>query len=90
MSFALETNQLVALVLAVVCLAALAVIVVAPWRNVRAEPRIPDEVETRLLLGEDPAEIAEDEDEEESEGDDGPPEGADGVIELDPERRPSA
>jgi len=90
MYLALETNQWVAILVGVACLGILVVIVVAPWRNVRAEPRIPDEVETRLLLGEDPAEIAEDEDEEESEGDDGPPEGADGVIELDPERRSSA
>ncbi len=35
-------------------------IVVAPWRRVRAESRrLDDEVETRLLLGEDPEELAE-------------------------------
>lgn len=33
---------------------ALVLIVVAPWRTVRKEPRLDPEVETRLLLGEDP------------------------------------
>lgn len=36
---------------------ALVLIVVAPSRRVRAESRIDKEAETRLLLGEDPAEI---------------------------------
>gem|GEM_PF-4648663 len=40
-----------------VCLLSLIVlilIVVAPWRGVRREPPLDDEVEARLLLGEDP------------------------------------
>jgi len=36
----------------------LLVILIAPWRSVRSEHRLPRDVETRLLLGEDPDEIA--------------------------------
>jgi len=57
-------------VLAGVCalsVVGLLLIVVAPWRKVREEPPLDEEVQTRLLLGEDPQEIAEDVDEEESE-----------------------
>ena len=35
----------------------LVLIVVAPSRRIRREPRLSDEVETRLLLGEDPQEL---------------------------------
>ena len=35
----------------------LILIVVAPWRGVRREPPLDDEVEARLLLGEDPDQI---------------------------------
>ena len=35
----------------------LILIVVAPWRGVRREPPLDDEVEARLLLGEDPDDI---------------------------------
>jgi hypothetical protein len=88
MYLALETNQLIALIVGAVCLLALLVIVVAPWRRIRSEPPIPDEVETRLLLGEDPADIAEEEDEFESfELPSGP---RAEVLDLDPERRSSA
>lgn len=48
--------------LVVVSLVGIAVIVVAPWRSVRAEHPLPDEVESRLLLREDPAAIAHDQD----------------------------
>jgi hypothetical protein len=34
----------------------------APWKSVRNEPPLPDDVETRLLLGEDPEQIAADAD----------------------------
>jgi hypothetical protein len=40
----------------------LVLLVWAPWKSVRAEPPLPDDVETRLLLGEDPDQIAADED----------------------------
>jgi hypothetical protein len=87
MYLALETNQWVAILVGAACLAALVAIVVAPWRRVRAEPPIPDDVEARLLLGEDPKEIAEQEDEQKAEGPSGP---RAEVFELDPERRSSA
>ena len=32
----------------------LVLLVWAPWKSVRNEPPLPDDVETRLLLGEDP------------------------------------
>jgi hypothetical protein len=35
----------------------LLVIVIAPWGRVRREPPLDEEVETRLLLGEDPVEL---------------------------------
>ena len=63
------------------------VIVVAPWRRIRSEPRMSNDVESRLLLGEDPKEIAEEEDEEEAEGPSGP---RAEVLDLDPERRSSS
>jgi hypothetical protein len=49
------------------CLSLLGVLVLvllvwAPWKSVRNEPPLPDDVETRLLLGEDPDRIAADED----------------------------
>ncbi len=56
--------------LAIVCalsVVVLLLIVVAPWRRVRAEPPLAEDVETRLLLGEDPDEIAEEVDEAEAE-----------------------
>jgi hypothetical protein len=87
MVLALEANQWVAVVLGSVCLMALVVIVVAPWRKVRAEHGLPEEVEARLLLGEDPKEIAEEEDHvEPAEGSSSPR--AD-ILDLDRERRSS-
>ena len=87
MYLALETNQWVAILVGVACLRALVVIVVAPWRRIRSEPRMSNDVESRLLLGEDPKEIAEEEDEEEAEGPSGP---RAEVLDLDPERRSSS
>lgn len=37
---------------------ALALIVVAPWRRVRAERPLPRDVEARLLMGEPPRQVA--------------------------------
>jgi hypothetical protein len=45
---------------ALVAVIALGLLVVAPWKSVREEPPLDDEVETRLLLGEDPETIAAD------------------------------
>ncbi len=44
-------------------LAALVVIVWAPWRQVRAEPPLDEAAESRVLLGENPEQIAHDLDE---------------------------
>lgn len=38
----------------------LLVVLVAPWRRIRAEAPLSDEVQARLLLGEDPADIERD------------------------------
>jgi hypothetical protein len=88
MFLALEANQWVAIVLGSVCLVALVIIVVAPWRKVRAEHGLPEEVEARLLLGEDPKEIAEEEDH--AEPSEGPTSPRAEILDLDPERRSSA
>jgi hypothetical protein len=48
--------------LAVVVLA----VVITPWRGLRNEPPLDEDVETRLLLGEDPTAVAADVDEAES------------------------
>jgi hypothetical protein len=40
--------------LVVIAVLALAVIVVAPWRGVRKDGRLPLDVETELLLGREP------------------------------------
>ena len=46
----------------VVGVVVLVLLVWAPWKSVRNEPPLPDDVETRLLLGEDPDQIAADAD----------------------------
>jgi len=66
---ALNSWLATAIALAVTSLVVLLVIVIAPSRAVREEPPLDDTIETRLLLGDDPAEIAEDEDAEEDEED---------------------
>jgi hypothetical protein len=45
-----------------VSLALIAVIVIAPFRRVRDEPPVDESVQSRILLGEDPDEIAADAD----------------------------
>jgi hypothetical protein len=47
------------IVLASISVAVLVLIVIAPWRSIRQEPPLDDEAETRILLGDDPAAIAE-------------------------------
>jgi hypothetical protein len=68
-TLAVETWQAVAVILVVVSAVALVVIVVAPWGSVRQEPPLDDEVESRILLGESPAEIEEELEEEQDERD---------------------
>jgi hypothetical protein len=45
------------LAICILSVAGLLVIVIAPWGRVRAEPPLDQEIETRLLLGEDPDEL---------------------------------
>lgn len=47
----------VVVALCALSVAVLVLIVVAPWQRVRREPPLDEDVETRLLLGEDPAEL---------------------------------
>jgi hypothetical protein len=88
MVLGLETNQWVAIVIGIACVAVLLVIVVAPWHRIRSERPLSNEAQTRLLLGDDPDDIAKDEEKgDRSESPSGPR--AD-VFDLDPERRSSA
>jgi hypothetical protein len=50
--------------LLVVAVLALAVIVIAPWRAVRREGPLPRDVESQLLLGQDPDTDTEEDDED--------------------------
>jgi len=47
-------------VVVVIAVVGLLVILLAPWKSVRDEPPLDTDIETRLLLGEDPASIAAD------------------------------
>ena len=64
----------------VVGVVVLVLLVWAPWNSVRNEPPLPDDVETRLLLGEDPEQIAADQDAAEARAVRAP------VIDLSPDR----
>ena len=50
---ALSAGITAIIVLAVCALVILVFLVIAPWRTVQDEPPIPEDLETRLLLGED-------------------------------------
>ena len=50
--------SLLAVICVGACALAIALIVVAPWRRVREEPPLEPEVQTRLLLGDSPEEVA--------------------------------
>jgi hypothetical protein len=57
------------LVFGIVCVVGailLVLLIIAPWKGVVSEPPLDEEVETRLLLGEDPEQIAADEDAEDA------------------------
>lgn len=66
-ALAVETWIAVAVVLVSVSALLLVLIVVAPWRSVRQEPPLDDAIASRILLGEDPAAIAEEEKEDHEE-----------------------
>jgi len=55
--FAVSWIPLVGVVCALAAAALIFVVVAGPSRHIRAEERLDEEVETRLLLGEDPDEI---------------------------------
>jgi hypothetical protein len=86
MTLAIHNGVLLAIALAIVCGAVIALIVIAPWKRVRQEPPIPETIETRLLLGEDPGAIVEEEVKEEEDARE-QREGGE-VFDLDPQRRP--
>jgi len=67
LTLAIHPWIVVAIVVGVASVVTLAVIVLPPSKRIREEPPLDDDVETRLLLGDDPQEIAEDEDAEASE-----------------------
>jgi hypothetical protein len=50
--------SLIAVICVAACVLAIILIVVAPWRRVRDEPPLEADVQTRLLLGESPEEVA--------------------------------
>ena len=84
---AADTALVVAGLAFVMGVVVLVLLVWAPWKSVRAEPPLPDDVETRLLLGESPERIVEEEVQEEEEARE-KREGGE-VFDLDPERHTS-
>lgn len=59
-------DAVIAVICAGLCVTGIFLIVFAPWRRVRDEPRLRSDVESRLLLGENPDDIAADSDAEEA------------------------
>ncbi|MCZ7525751.1 MAG: hypothetical protein M5U14_04785 [Acidimicrobiia bacterium] len=57
----MSASAVLAIVLVACSLLALALIVAAPWRRVRSERPLDPQVEARLLLGDDPAAVASEE-----------------------------
>jgi hypothetical protein len=55
-TLAVELTTTILVIVAVICVALLVLIVVAPWRRVRDEPPLDPEVEAKLLLHRDPDE----------------------------------
>jgi hypothetical protein len=61
-ALAVDATLVIAVSGCVLAVVALVLLVWAPWKSVRGEPPLPEDVETRLLLGEDPEAIAADAD----------------------------
>ena len=72
---ALQTWKIVAILLAGLSALTLLIIVIGPTRTVRREPPLDDDVESRILLGEDAAQIEEELEEEEQEDTEEPSQG---------------
>ncbi len=51
-------GSLLAVICVGACVVAIVLIIVAPWRRVREEPPLEADVQTRLLLGDSPADVA--------------------------------
>jgi hypothetical protein len=64
---ALQMWKIVAILLAGLSALTLLIIVIGPTRTVREEPPLDDDVESRILLGEDAAQIEEEIEEEQEE-----------------------
>ena len=62
---AVDWEPFVGVAAALIAVAIVVVVIAAPWRGVREEPALDDDVQARLLLGEDPEEIERDLEEEE-------------------------
>jgi hypothetical protein len=57
-TFGVHVSLLLAVGVAVLAVVVFLLIVFAPWKSVRDEPPLDDDIETRLLLGEDPTAVA--------------------------------
>jgi hypothetical protein len=64
---AVDWEPLVGVAAALFAVGIVLVVIAAPWRRVREEPPLDDDVQARLMLGEDPEEIERDLEEEEAE-----------------------
>ena len=64
---AVDWEPIVGGVAALLAVGIVVVVIAAPWRGVREEPPLDDDVQARLMLGEDPEEIEKDLEEEEAE-----------------------
>lgn len=60
--FAVHIAVILGIAIAVAAAAGIALIAIAPWRRVREEPPLDEDIESRLLLNEDPKQIAADQD----------------------------
>jgi hypothetical protein len=65
--FAVHIAVVIGIAIAVAAAAAIALIAIAPWKRVREEPPLDEDIESRLLLNEDPKQIAADQDRAEAE-----------------------
>jgi hypothetical protein len=64
---AVHIAVIIGIAIAVAAAGAIALIAIAPWKRVREEPPLDEDIESRLLLNEDPKQIAADQDRAEAE-----------------------
>jgi hypothetical protein len=65
--FAVHIAVVIGIAVAVAAAGAIVLIAIAPWKRVREEPPLDEDIESRLLLNEDPKQIAADQDRAEAE-----------------------